>query len=124
VGAAAGAGSFLVIFLAVETLFSGSQPLKEELRSDFHHFRGLQSFGAFIDGELNCLTLVERLVALFLNRAVVDEYVGSRIGLDESIALLIVKPLHYTLFFHAFLFSFVENVDLRVSPFLRAPATA
>jgi hypothetical protein len=34
----------------------------------------------------------------------VNEYVGSRTALDETIARLIVKPLHYALFVHAFLF--------------------
>src|SRR4029434_10820112 len=88
---------------SVETLFP-SLNANSASRLDLHHVGRLEPFGALADSELNGLTFVERLVALFLNRTMVNEYVGSRTALDETIALLIVKPLHYALFFHAFLF--------------------
>src|SRR6266550_4049651 len=44
--------------------------------------------------ELHALVLVERLVALGLDRRVVDEDVLTTVHGDEAVALLVVEPLH------------------------------
>src|SRR6266404_1403041 len=50
---------------------------------------------ALRDVELHALTLVEGLVALRLDRRVVDEDVSAAVGRrDEAEALLAVEPLH------------------------------
>src|SRR5439155_24685867 len=59
-----------------------------------HDVRRLQALLALHDFELDLLTLGQRLVALGLNRAEVDEDILALTPLDESIALLVRKPLH------------------------------
>lgn len=57
------------------------------------------SFGALAAGtdiELDALTLLEALVAISLNSAEVDEYVGSAVLSDKAEALLGVEELHGT----------------------------
>src|SRR5262245_7187954 len=56
--------------------------------------RRLQALLALHDLELDLLTLGQRLVPVGLNRAEVDEDVLALTPLDESVALLVRKPLH------------------------------
>ena len=60
----------------------------------------LQALGATHDLELNGLALIERAIAVGLNRREMDENVLAALALDESKALAGVKPLHCSLFFH------------------------
>src|SRR4029078_4721740 len=59
--------------------------------------RRLQALLALHDLELDLLTLGQRLVALGLNRAEVNEDVLALTPLDESVALLVREPLHCAL---------------------------
>jgi len=60
----------------------------------------LQTLGAADHLKLNGLTLVERAIAVRLNRGEMDENVLASLALDETIALAGIEPLHCTLFFH------------------------
>src|SRR4051812_44080431 len=57
---------------------------------------GLRPLGALDDLELDLLVLVQGLVALRLDRRVVDEDVFAAVHGDEAVALLVVEPLHDT----------------------------
>jgi len=59
----------------------------------------LQPLLAFDDLELNGLALFKRSVALGQNRALMHENVAPVFALDEAVALVHVKPFHYSLFF-------------------------
>jgi len=59
---------------------------------------GLVALWPLFDLELDHLSLRQRFVAIHLNRGEMDEYVLSRLALDEAITLCRVKPLHHTLF--------------------------
>jgi len=54
----------------------------------------LKAFGAFEQIELNGLTLVERAVAVLLNRGEKNEGVFPRGALDETVSLRPVEPLY------------------------------
>src|ERR1700675_975996 len=56
--------------------------------------RGLSALGALHDLELNSLTLGQRLVPLLRDGGEVNEDVLATLTLDESVALLVRKPLH------------------------------
>jgi hypothetical protein len=58
----------------------------------------LQALRSFLYFELHSLTLVEGLVTLGLDRAIVNEDVLTALTLDEPITLAGVKPLHCALF--------------------------
>jgi hypothetical protein len=58
----------------------------------------LQAFGTLGDGELHRLAFRERPVSFCLYGGVMDEDIISGSALDESIALRVIEPLHYTLF--------------------------
>ena len=58
---------------------------------------GLRAFGALDDVELDLIPLFEALVALALNRAVMNENVGSTIATQEAVAFSVVKPLYCAL---------------------------
>jgi hypothetical protein len=60
----------------------------------------LQALGAADNLEFNGLTLIERAIAVRLNRGEMDENVLARLALDKTKALTSVKPLHCSLFFH------------------------
>lgn len=65
------------------------------LESGDANLLSLGSLGALSDLEFDCLVLVERLVAIGLDRGVVDENVWSAISLlDEAEALFCVEPLN------------------------------
>src|SRR6266702_7592459 len=59
---------------------------------------GLVAFRPLFDRELYHLSLRQRFVTIHLNRREMDEYVLSRLALDETIPLCRVEPLHHTLF--------------------------
>ena|ERR1700690_2024910 len=61
--------------------------------------RGLQTLGARGNLEFDCLTFVQRLIAIPLNSGEVDENVFARLSLDETKAFTGVKPLYCSLFF-------------------------
>src|SRR5512144_2482835 len=61
------------------------------------HLLGLGAFLALRDLELDPLALVETLVTLHLDRAVVHEDVGTVVHRDEAVTLLRVEPLHASL---------------------------
>ena len=65
--------------------------------------RRLQALLALHDLELDLLTLGQRLVAVGLDRAEVDEDVLTLVALDESVALLVREPLHGALSQHILL---------------------
>src|SRR6266536_1146578 len=56
--------------------------------------RGLSALGALHDLELNSLTLGQRLVPLLRDGGEMDEDILATLTLDESVALLVRKPLH------------------------------
>jgi len=68
--------------------------------------RGLQALGAADDFELDRLAVVQRLVAIRLDRGEMDENVLSGLALDEAKAFAGVKPLDCSLFFAHFFYSF------------------
>jgi len=61
---------------------------------------GLEAFGAFEQIELHGLTLVERAVAVLLDRGEVYKNVLTRGALDETISFRPVEPLHCSLLSH------------------------
>ena len=71
-------------------------PPDHELEAD-DGFR-LQALGSLLDFEFHGLALIESLVTLRLNGAVVDENVFATLPLNEPIALACVKPLDRSLF--------------------------
>ena len=68
--------------------------------------RGLQALGAADDFEFDRLAVVQRLVAIRLDRGKVYEYIFSGLALDETKAFAGVKPLHCSLFFAHFVILF------------------
>jgi len=58
---------------------------------------GLWTLGALNDVELYFVTFLEALVSLALNRAVMNENVGSTIATQEAVAFSVVKPLYCAL---------------------------
>src|SRR5512134_867218 len=70
-----------------------SQRRYERVSLDRGDVRGLQALVALHDLELHALTLGQRAVALRLDRRVMDEDVVAVLTLDESVALLVRKPL-------------------------------
>jgi hypothetical protein len=69
---------------------------------------GLQSFWTLGHFEFNRLAIVESLVAISHNRGEMDENVLTALALDESKALAGIEPLHGTLFFTHFFYSFLS----------------
>jgi hypothetical protein len=67
---------------------------------------GLQALGAADDLKLDRLAVVQRAIAIRLDRGEMDENVLSGLALDETKALAGIKPLHCSLFFVHFLFLF------------------
>src|SRR5271169_1495683 len=60
----------------------------------------LEAFGALQQIKLHGLALVERTVAVLLDRGEVHEYIFPRGALDESISFRPVEPLHCTFLSH------------------------
>ena len=86
------------------------QPFNRAMRpaSDLQRLnvRGLQALRAADNFELDRLAVVQALVAIREDRGEVDENVLSGLALDETKALAGVKPLHCSLFFAHFIYSF------------------
>jgi hypothetical protein len=62
-------------------------------------FCNVFSLGAFLaldNFKLDVITLLQALVALRLDGAVVDEHIGTIISADEAESLCIVKPFDFT----------------------------
>jgi hypothetical protein len=67
----------------------------------------LRAFLALDDIELNLIAFFERFVPVQLNSRVVNEYIWPVFASDESVALGVVKPLHFPFVLsHSFLPSF------------------
>src|SRR5260370_9294036 len=69
--------------------------------------RGLQALGTLGDFEFNRLAIIQRLVAISHDPGEMDENVPSTLPLDESKAIAGIEPLHCTLFFTHFIYSFL-----------------
>jgi len=63
---------------------------------DVRGLEALRSLGYF---EFNSLAIVQRLIAISLNRGEMDENVLAALALDEAEALAGIEPLHCSLFF-------------------------
>src|SRR5438270_13148766 len=72
-------------------------------RSHLHHgnVRSLQTLGSAGYFELDGSSLIQRTIAVRLNRGEMDEHILACFALDESIALSRVKPLRCTFFSHS-----------------------
>jgi hypothetical protein len=68
--------------------------------------RGLQALGAADDFEFDRLAVIQRLVAIRLDRGKMYEYIFSGLALDETKAFAGVEPLHCSLFFAHFVVLF------------------
>jgi len=73
----ASAGISLIYFLVLNRYYVG----------------GLQTFGAFFDGELHPLTLNQIAVTIGLDGREMDEDVLPTLALDEAVTFAAVKPL-------------------------------
>src|SRR5262245_28396293 len=60
---------------------------------DDPHLLGLWALLALRDLKLDSLPVIQRLVAVHLDRGEVDEYVLPSVDRDEAVALLAVEPL-------------------------------
>jgi hypothetical protein len=79
-------------------LWNGSQVNARTLCAD--DVCRLKAFGALEQVKLHGLTLVERAVAVLLDRGEVHEYIFHRGALDKSIPFRPVEPLHCTFLSH------------------------
>jgi hypothetical protein len=57
---------------------------------------GLRTFLALDDFKFNVITLLQALVALRLDGAVVDKHIRAVFPADKAEALCVVKPFHFT----------------------------
>ena len=64
----------------------------------FGYVFSLKTLGTLPDLELDQLSLVQRLIAIHLDRGEVNENIFSRLPLDETITLRCIEPLHHALF--------------------------
>ena len=82
----------------------------EQMRNGLQRLnvRGLQALGAADDFEFDRLAVIQRLVAIRLDRGKMYEYIFPGLALDEAKAFAGVEPLYCSLFFAHFviLFSF------------------
>ena len=76
----------------------GPEIVEPELGAD--DVARLKAFGAFEQIELHGLTLVQRAIAVLLNRGEMYENVLPRGALDKTISLRPVEPLHCSLLSH------------------------
>ena len=67
----------------------------------------LKAFGAFEQIELHGLTLVERAVAVLLNRGEMYKDILARGALDKAISLRPIEPLHCSFLSHRKLLSLI-----------------
>jgi len=63
--------------------------------SEANHSIRLRSLLALYDIELDFVAFLQRFVSVQLNRGVVNEYIWPVFASDESVALGVVKPLHF-----------------------------
>jgi hypothetical protein len=76
--------------------------------------RCLQALWTFGNFEFNRLAIIQRLVAIGHDGGEVNENVFSALSLDESKALAGIEPLHCSLFFTHFVYSFLRPQRGRV----------
>lgn len=57
---------------------------------------GLQTLGAFFDGELHLLAFLEIAIAIAFNCGVVDENIRAAFASEEAVAFFAIKPLDRT----------------------------
>ena len=55
---------------------------------------GLGALGSLDDVELDLIAFLEALVALALDRTVVNEDVGATLAAEKAVALCVVEPLY------------------------------
>jgi len=60
--------------------------------------------------EIHLLSFVQRFIAVRLDRGEMNEYVFTRLSLDESVPFGGVKPFHCTLFFAQLRYSSVYGI--------------
>jgi hypothetical protein len=60
------------------------------------HILSLRTLLTLNDFKLHVVTLLQALIALGLDGAVVDEYIGPVVAADKTKALCIVEPFHFT----------------------------
>ena len=75
------------------------KPMRQDLQGFFeaNDLIGLRAFGALNDVELYGVAFFEALIAFELNRAVVDEDIGTIVASEKTISFCIVKPLDLAL---------------------------
>ena len=66
-----------------------------------HYIGGEIALGALQELELNCFTLIQGSVTVFLDRGEMDEHILSGGTLNESISFRTVEPLNCTLLSHS-----------------------
>ena len=59
-----------------------------------HNVRGLQTFGALLDGKLDALSFIQRFETLRLDGCIVDEHVVGALSRDKAVALGTIEPFH------------------------------
>ena len=59
---------------------------------------GLQALRAFFNGELHCLTFLQRTETVRLDGRKMDEYVFTALTADKAVTLCVIEPLHCSLF--------------------------
>jgi hypothetical protein len=84
------------------TALNGSNQRSTLMKLQAHDAFGLQTLGALLDLEFDCLALIQSLVSLALDGRKMNENVLSGLALDESITLGRIEPLHCTLLFSHF----------------------
>ena len=75
------------------------------------HIFSLQAFLALDDGELNFLTVLQRLMAIAADGTIVDENVLPAFATDKAKAFAVVEPLDSACFSFSQSFSFVKRTN-------------
>jgi hypothetical protein len=84
----------------VEVPASPEPPPHKLKRLQLYYILSLVSFRPLGNIEFNLVALVQRFESSSLNSRMVNENIITRSAPDETVALLVVKPLHSALFFH------------------------
>jgi len=71
---------------------------------------GLETLRPLFHLEIHLLSFVQRFVAVRLDSGEMNEYVFTRLSLDESVPFGGVKPFHCTLFFAQLRYSSVYGI--------------
>ena len=65
-------------------------------RSNLHNIDGLRPFVTLRNFEFHCLTLVQSLKSIPLNRGVMNENIATALFFNETVSFRIVKPLYFS----------------------------